>query len=85
MVLVRLRCKRCGRVLRKLDDTFRPEPWVSFARCRRCDLTPPDRVARVLLQKGMDSMALTAAVDWNELRPHYERALRDRRTVDVLT
>lgn len=92
MTLVRIRCRRCHRVLATVDEwqavESRRAGWsgcVEFGRCRRCDLPDPRRVVGVMSAQGVDAMPLNRRIDYAELRPHVERALRLARTIDLLT
>lgn len=84
-VLVRIRHKRCGRVLGVVTDETTPAKVFWFGVCRKCDLPSPERVADVLVSSGRDGFPLTRGVSWADIRPRIAEAKSAGHPIDLLT
>lgn len=82
MILLKIRCGRCRRVLKEIAE--RPKSWdgeLSVLRCR-CDLPSVERIVDVLMKKQIDGMGMVARVPWSMLREPIERAQKRGKPVD---
>lgn len=83
MILVRIRCHQCRRVLREVEQ--RPDDWDGVLRVRtRCRCRPsPGRVVRVMARSGLSGWGMWAEVPWSLIRPYIERAEGNAKTEDM--
>ncbi|KHL09437.1 hypothetical protein CLV56_2819 [Mumia flava] len=84
--LVRIRHKRCGRVLAEITEaTSAQGSTFAVLMCEKCERPSPARVAAVAARKGADGLPITREIPWAELRPFIADAKRTGKTVDVVT
>ncbi len=86
MILVRIRHKRCMRVLAEISH--RPPDWdgsFTFLMCGKCERPSPRRTVEYLIAQDADAIPLAREITWAELRPFIDSALKRGRTVDVVT
>jgi len=87
VILIRIRCRKCLRVLVEISDppTLNSDGQVTFLRCRKCDLPDPGRIVDVMITQDVDAFPMNWQVGWNDLRRHAEKARRTDKTVDLIT
>lgn len=84
MILVRIRCHNCRRVLKQVETP--PSSWdgnLEFLRCKKCDLPGVDRIVDVLISTGRDAFLMAGTIPWVELRPLIRRAQKCGRAQDL--
>lgn len=92
MILIRLRCEKCGNLLRRIDEREVPDPLVGVIEmfpCTRCYL--PKAITRSddpwksaeLLAEFATRGSLLMRLPWESLRVELAKAAAERRALSV--
>lgn len=85
MIYVRVRCKRCRKVLTNI--TSYPHDWEGLGLimdCSRCRRPEPDQIVSIMVQKNVDALPVGRKFEWSWMRQHVQRAQATGSTVELV-